>query len=153
MVKTIGKILFIIGGISAHCQIFAQDFSFNCFQYASYGYQHRGDTSWVHSDFLVDIDFGKKLVKFHNKEAFQYEILKSAPLVIEKDGNTLVFVAIDKTGDSCMLDLKLFREISYHIATLVVRYPAVMHSYRLQEPKPVKPANAAPGKRKPFELF
>jgi hypothetical protein len=80
----------------------------------------------------VTIDFEKKIVEVKNKPATNFELTDFNPLRTDKKGTTIVCRAIDNKGDVCNVELTLFREISFHIATLVVRYTTISYSYRLK---------------------
>ena len=113
----------------------AQVYQFKCFQQATYAYVHTGDTNWVDTNYVVIFDFRKKTVDLYNKASMDYEINGFQPLRTDPKGNTIVCSAVDKEGNECTMELTLFRQVSFHVATLVVRYGDVIYSYRLKNAK------------------
>jgi hypothetical protein len=120
-------------GVMATClSASGQVYKFRCFQQASYQYQHVGDTSWVDTSYAVVVDFEKKKVQLRNKANSTFDITNYQPLRNETNGNTIVTDAVDRKGNQCLVELTLFQRESFHIATLVVRYPHIIYSYRLR---------------------
>jgi len=113
----------------------AQKYQFNCFQHAAYSYEHKGDTNWVDTSYSLIVDFEKKKVYLRNKTAREYDIIRYSPLRKEVNGSTIVCQAVDNEGDMCSVELTLFNEVSFHVATLVVRYTTIIRAYRLQRPR------------------
>lgn len=131
-----GKILlFLVFALAFTYYLKAQTFQFNCFQEALYPYVQTGDTNWLDADYAVIIDFEKKSVDIKNHPALNFQITRFNPLRVDKTGNTIVCNAIDNEGIRCNVELTLFRELSFHVATLVVRYSTLTHSYRLRNIK------------------
>ncbi len=112
-----------------------QKYQFNCFQHAAYSYEHKGDTNWVDTSFNVTVDFEKKKVYLRNKAAREYDVIRYSPLRKEINGSTIICQAVDNKGDMCSVELTLFNEVSFHVATLVVRYTTIIRAYRLQKPR------------------
>lgn len=114
---------------TAHAQVYR----FNCFQHATYEYQHTGDTAWIDTSYSVTVDFEKKKVTLKNKGSMYFDITGYDPLRPEKNGNTIILNATDRKGAVCNLELTLFHQVSFHVATLVVRYPHIIFAYRLRK--------------------
>jgi hypothetical protein len=112
--------------------VHAQIYRFTCFQHAAYEYVHTGDTAWVDTTYTIVLDFEKKKLNLRNKSSMSYNITNYQPLRTDKVGNTMICNAVDKYGNECHLELTMFFEISFHIATLVIRYPGNIYAYRLK---------------------
>lgn len=132
------SIVFGFGLMIVHQQANGQIYKFNCFQQAAYTYNFTGDTVWTDTSYLVTIDFEKKKVTMRNKAAWFFDVTGYDPLRKEVNGNTIIINATDKQGNICNLELTLFHERSFHVATLVIRYPHIMYACRLRKPKTSK---------------
>lgn len=133
---TIAKTAFItILATAIFFEAAAQRYLFKCFQQVRHQYEHVGDTLWVDTSFFMIVDFEKKKISLRNKASDQIQITAFRPLRTTENGNTIVGNALDKEGTRCDIELTLFRQRSFHIATLVVRYTTFAYAYRLKDPE------------------